>query len=88
MAKNLHKDEINKLGAIWFAQETGQKLTNFYSEDSANVKNNEKKPSGTLHIKEITDEIQMSLWSQPPSSTDKNIAVNLSLCIELPVMIQ
>jgi hypothetical protein len=42
-AKNLHKDEINKLGAIRFAQETGQKLTNFYSEDSANVNNNEKK---------------------------------------------
>jgi hypothetical protein len=46
-----------------------------------------KKPSGTLHIKEITDEIQTSLWSQPPSSTDKNIAGNLSLCIGLPVMI-
>jgi hypothetical protein len=87
-AKNLHKDEINKLGAIRFAQETGQKLTNFYSEDSANVNNNEKKTSGVLRIKEITDEIQMSLWSQPPSSTDKNIAGNLNLCIGLPVMIR
>ena len=87
-ARNLHKDKINKLGAIRFAQETGQKLTNFYSEDSANVKNNEKRTSGTLHIKEITDEIQTSLWSQPPSSTDKNIAGNLSLFIGLPVMIQ
>ena len=46
-----------------------------------------KKTSGTLHIKEITDEIQTSLWSQPPSGTDKNIAGNLSLCIGLPVMI-
>ena len=27
--KNLHKDEINKLGANRFAQETGQQLTNF-----------------------------------------------------------
>src|ERR1700678_76290 len=86
-AKNLHKDEINKLGAIRFAQETGQKLTNFYSEDSANVNNDEKKTSGALRIKEITDEIQMSLWSQPPSSTDKHIAGSLSLCIGLPVMI-
>ena len=87
-AKNLHKDEINKLGAIRFAQETGQKLTNFYSEDSANLNNNEKKTSGALRIKEITDEIQMSLWSQTPSSTDKNIAGKLSLCIGLPVMIR
>ena len=45
----LHKGEINNLGTIWFAQETGQKLTNIYSEDSANVKNNESKTSGTLH---------------------------------------
>ena len=87
-AKNLHKDEINKLGAFRFAQETGQVLTNFYSDDSANVNNNEKKTSGALRIKEITDEIQMSLWSQPPSSTDKNIAGKLSLCIGLPVMIR
>lgn len=41
LAKNLHKDEINKLGANRFAQETGQQLTNFYSEDSPNVKNSE-----------------------------------------------
>ena len=67
---------INKLGAIRFAQKTGQKLTNFYSEDSATVNNNEKKTSGTLCIKKITDDIQRSLWSQPPSSTDKNIAGN------------
>ena len=86
-AKNLHKDEINKLGASRFAQETGQQLTSFYSEDSLNFKNSEKASSGALHIKEITDEIQTSLWSQPPSSTDKNIAGNLSLCIGLPVMI-
>ena len=42
-AKNLHKDEINRLGAIQFAQETGQKLMNFYSEGSVNLNNNEKK---------------------------------------------
>ena len=50
-AKNPHKDEINRLGAIQFSQETGQKLTNFYSEDSANVNNNVKKNTGALHIK-------------------------------------
>jgi hypothetical protein len=87
-AKNLHKDEINKLGAIRFSQETGQTLSYFYSEDSTNINSNEKTSSGVLRIKEITDEIQTSLWSQPPSSTDKNIAGNLSLCIGLPVMIR
>ena len=50
-ANNLHKDEINRLGAIQFAQETGQKLTNFYSEDSVNVNNNgEKKKKQVLYI--------------------------------------
>jgi hypothetical protein len=33
-AKNIHKDEINRVGALRFAQETGQTLTDFYSEDS------------------------------------------------------
>ena len=88
-AKNVHKDEINRLGAIRFAEETGQSLSNFFSEDSPNVNNNnEKSSSGVLRIKEITDDIQSSLWSQPPSSTDKNIPGNLSLCIGLPVMIR
>ena len=40
-----------------------------------------KNQSLVFSIKEITDEIQTSLWSQPPSSTDKNIAGNLSLVI-------
>ena len=48
-AKNLNKDEITKLGASIFAQETGQQLTKFYSEDSPNVKNSEKSISGVLH---------------------------------------
>ena len=63
---------------------------NFYSEDSVDVNNNEKKKkdTGALCIKEITDDIQISLWTQPLSRTDKNIAGNLSLCIGLPVMIQ
>jgi len=87
-AKNIHKDEINKVGAIIFAQETGQTSTNFYSEDAPDVNISENTSSGVLHIKELTDEIQTALWSQHSSSTDKNIPANLSLCIGLPVMIQ
>ena len=33
-AKNIHKDEINCVGALHFVQETGQTPTDFYSEDS------------------------------------------------------
>jgi hypothetical protein len=40
-AKNAQKDEINKLGCQLFAQHTGQKLIEFYSEDSL-------KPSGDI----------------------------------------
>ena len=34
---NLQKDEINRLGAIRFAQETNQELTDFYSDDTVRV---------------------------------------------------
>ena len=36
-AKNIHKDEINHVGALRFAQETGQTLTDFYSEDKEKI---------------------------------------------------
>ncbi len=31
---NIHKDEANHLGSIRYANETGQMLTDFFSEDS------------------------------------------------------
>ncbi|KDR66272.1 hypothetical protein GALMADRAFT_81086, partial [Galerina marginata CBS 339.88] len=85
-ARNLHKDEINRLGALRFAQETGQVLTDFFSEDSCNV--NTKDTEAASKLREITPDIQNSLWSQPPSCNNKNIAGKLSLCIGLPVMIR
>ena len=42
---------------------------------------------GVKRVGELTKEIIDSLWSQPPSSTDKHIAGKLSICIGLPVMI-
>ena len=62
-AKNVHKDEINRLGALRFAEESGQILTDFYSEDSCNV--NIKEPDGayTIRLRQISPEIQNSLWS-------------------------
>ena len=87
-AKNVHKDEINRLGALRFSEETSQVLTDFYSEDSCNVNIKEADSTSTIRLRQITQEIQKSLWSQPPSSNNKNIAGKLSLCIGLPVMIR
>jgi len=88
-ARNIHKDEINRLGAIRFANESGQMLVDFFSEDSTKT-NTKSKSTGkpARYVQNITDEIQESLWDQPPSSTDKLIAGKLSLCIGLPVMIR
>ena len=86
---NLYKDEINKLGAIRFAQETGQSLTDFFSDDSPRV--TQAEPDEARNVKrvaELTSEMKDGLWSLPPSSTDKHIASKLSLCIGLPVMIR
>jgi len=87
-ARNIHKDEINRLGAIRFASESGQTLVDFFSEDSTktNTKSNSTRKNAH-HIGNITNEIQEALWAQPLSSTDKLIAGKLSLYIGLPVMI-
>ena len=86
---NLYKDEINRLGAIRFAQETGQSLTDFFSDDSPRVTQADSdEVKGVKRVAELTSEMKNGLWSQPPSSTDKHIAGKLSLCVGLPVMIR
>jgi len=86
---NLHKDEINRLGALRFAEESNQALTHFYSDDTerANQKDTET-GKNAKYLKLLTDEIQRVLWNLPPSSTDKHIPGTLSLCIGMPVMIR
>ena len=85
---NLHKDEINRLGAMRFAQETGQTLTDFFSDDSSRSQGDSEQSRGIKQVREMTDEMREALWSQPPSSTDKHIAGKLSICVGLPVMIR
>jgi hypothetical protein len=89
---NLHKDEFNRLGALRFAYETGQTLTDFFSDDSplaaTQSETEQSRANRVKRVSEITDEMRMALWSQPPSSTDKHIAGKLSLCIGMPVMIR
>ena len=82
---NLHKDKINCLGALQFAHEIGQSLTDFFSDDlpltTIESKTEQGHGSGVKHVSEITDKMRTVLWSQPPSSTDKHIAGKLSLCV-------
>ena len=86
---NIQKDEINQLGALRFAQETGQDLTDFFSEDSSRVTQTDASDArGVKRVGQLTKDMMEGFWSQPPSSTDKHIAGKLSLCIGLPVMIR
>ena len=87
---NLQKDEINQLGAIRFAQETNQELTDFFFDDSVHVpagSSEKNQLPGAKRVLEISEGMQKALWDQQPSTTDKHIAGRLSLCIGLPVMI-
>ncbi|PPR04686.1 hypothetical protein CVT24_011903 [Panaeolus cyanescens] len=86
---NLVKDVINKIGCERFADETGQTLVDFYSEDSERIRVPEVgKKRCKIHLESISDNVQAALWNQAPSFTDKHIPGKLSLCIGLPVMIR
>jgi hypothetical protein len=92
-AKNVQKDEINRLGCKKFAEETQQKLTHFYSEDSLAATNggkSQKKPTkrASRKISSISKVLHQILWDLPHSSSDKHVAGKLSLCIGLPIMIK
>ncbi|PPQ75527.1 hypothetical protein CVT24_013233 [Panaeolus cyanescens] len=86
---NLVKDAINKIGCQRFADETGQTLVDFYSDDSERIRVPEQgKKRGKIILETISDSVQSLLWDQAPSFTDKHIAGKLSLCVGLPVIIR
>ncbi|KAF8902342.1 hypothetical protein CPB84DRAFT_1678858 [Gymnopilus junonius] len=87
-ARNLHKDEINRVGAIRFAQETGQNLVDFCAEDVPFTGTSDDSKHGAKRVSVISDDMRKGLWSMPPSTTDKNIAGKLSLCVGMPIMIR
>ena len=92
-AMNVQKDEINRLGCLRFAQETKQKLTHFFSEDSLNTSNvlvsqTQKKKKPTRRLTCISDRLQQILWNLSHSSSSKHVAGKLSLCIGLPIIIK
>ena len=91
-AKNAQKDEINQLGVERFAQEAGQQLVHFYSEDMPKSHEDTKRVQGkskaTWALTKIDDKTQNILWNLPHSSADKHVAGKLSLCLGMPIMIK
>ena len=95
---NSQKDEINRLGSLRFAAETGQTLTHLFSIDSVVSKDPEdpqprKFNAGqkrTVQVKHgsIPEAIQNALWEQPTSANSKLIPGKLSICVGMPVMIR
>ena len=93
---NSQKDEINRLGSLRFAAETGQDLTHFFSIDSVIAKEPEEnqqrkryKAGQKRSVKHgsIPTAIQNALWEQPTCANTKLIPGKLSICIGMPVMI-
>ncbi len=89
---NVHKDEYNRIGAIRFAEETGQELTMFYSDDKLSASENDGRTSRSQgsrsNVQVITPRLRELLWSASPSANDKQIPPILSLCKGMPVMIR
>ena len=73
----------------------GQKLVDFYSDDSINLRNCQGDSQTTQRIgkkfvklSSISDELQEYLWNQLPSENSMKIAGKLCLCLGMPVMIR
>ena len=92
---NSQKDQLNKLGSLHFATETGQKLTEFFSDDEkgedidlstlSSVRKKNKKPIPSTK-KHLSPDMQDEVWNLWHSASE-HIPGKLSLCIGLPVMI-
>ena len=90
---NTQKDQINDLGSVRFAKDTGQKLTHFFSIDKRGAATTKQKKRGTKSTKKIPAggdipiNIQNTLWSCSPHSSE-HFAGKLSLCLGMPIMIR
>ena len=90
-ARNIQKDEINRLGCEKFAKMTGQSLTHFYSEDSARTRSSNDKVhhhQGLHRVSSISYDLQKELWDLPHSAADRHMPGKLSLCVGMPIMIK
>ena len=91
-AKNAQQDEINRLGCEKFAQETGQELHNFYSDDTLKSIEVKQKPTrqykGKGKVTQLNSKTQKLIWNLPHSAATRPVPGKLSLCTGLPVMIK
>jgi hypothetical protein len=95
--KHTQKDQINQLGCERFAQDTGKKLTNFYSIDKwgkevdPSSKTKWGKSQAAPKTKHLTNEMdfedQLEIWKLRHGATE-NFPGKLSLCVGMPVMIR
>lgn len=90
-AKNNQKDEINRLGFQKFAQEKGQELIEFFSDDASrsadeNKRSQKSKTKIKMKVTNLAQKLQNILWQLPHSAADKT--GKISLCLGLPVMIK
>ena len=93
---NSQKDQLNKLGSLRFARETGQNLTDFFSDDElgedidpsalSSVRKKDRKsiPSSKKYL---SPDMQDAVWNLRHSASE-HIPGKLSLCMGLPVMIR
>ena len=94
---NSQKDEINRLGSLRFAAETGQTLTHFFSIDNVVSKEPEDNQQRikykavqrrSVNHGSIPVAIQNALWEQPTCANTKLIPGKVSICVGIPVMIR
>jgi hypothetical protein len=95
--RHTQKDQINMLGSERFAEETGQKLTHFYSVDKWGkdsdpaTKKKFGKSKAASKIKHKSNEIdfdtQLEIWKVCHGGT-AHFPGKLSLCLGMPVMLR
>jgi hypothetical protein len=90
---NTQKDQINETCSLRFAQDTGQKLTHFYSIDKLGNSGLGRKRRGTKVSKKVSagsdipSDVKQTLWDSSPHSSE-HFPGKLSLCLGMPIMIR
>ncbi|PBL01568.1 hypothetical protein ARMGADRAFT_888868, partial [Armillaria gallica] len=90
---NIHKDEYNRIGAIQFAEKTGQDLVSFYSDDRMSSSMDDARclacgRGNRSTIQSVTGCLHDMLWSASPSANNKQIPPISTLCKGMPIMIR
>ncbi|KAJ3838967.1 hypothetical protein F5878DRAFT_536467 [Lentinula raphanica] len=94
IGENKQRDEINRLGAMRFANDTSQTLTLFYSEDCISSSSSAKSTTQSLKavkkskVNTMNKDLQKILWEQPPSTHEFHSPAVLPLCRGMPVIIR